>query len=205
MILDHKEQDKILKKYGLKVPKTYFIESKKQVSFSLSKIGFPVVMKIFSKKHLHRTEVGGVVKNIKNRKEAEIAFTSLFKIKDTQGVLIQKQVSGVEFIVGVKKDSLFGDVIMLGTGGTMVEVFDDVTFRVLPIRKNDALKMIEEIKGKKLLEGFRGLEKIDKNKLADILVKVSNLADKEEYREIDLNPVILNHKGAYVCDVKIVV
>ncbi len=205
MILDYKEQDKILKKYGLKVPDTCFVENKTQASSSASKIGFPVVMKISSKKHFHRTEVGGVLKNIKSKEEAQIAFTSLSKIEDTQGVLVQKQVEGVEFIVGVKKDPLFGGVIMLGTGGTMVEVFNDVTFRVLPIKKGDALKMIEEIKGKKLLEGFRGLEKIDKSKLADILVKVSSLADKEDYQEIDLNPVILNDKKAFVCDVKIVV
>ncbi len=205
MILGYQEQKEVLEKYNLETPDSFFIEKKEQLSLAIEKIGYPLVMKISSKKHLHRTEVGGVFKDIKSEKEAEEAFDSLSEISEIDGVVVEEQIKGVEFIVGVKDDPSFGKVLMLGSGGVMVEVFNDVSFRVLPIEKEDATEMINEIKGRKLLEGFRGNKAVDKKILNDFLISVSLLAEKEEFKEIDFNPVIVNNKGSFICDVKIIV
>jgi acyl-CoA synthetase (NDP forming) len=205
MILGYREQKEVLEKYNLETPNSFFIEKKEQLSLAIEKIGYPLVMKISSKKHLHRTEVGGVFKDIKSKKDAEEAFDSLGEISEIDGVVIEEQIKGVEFIVGVKDDPSFGKVLMLGSGGVMVEVFNDVSFRVLPIEKEDATEMIDEIKGRKLLEGFRGNKAVDKKILNDFLISVSLLAEKENFKEIDFNPVIVNSKGSFICDVKIIV
>jgi acyl-CoA synthetase (NDP forming) len=205
MILGYREQKEVLEKYNLETPNSFFIEKKEQLSLAIEKIGYPLVMKISSKKHLHRTEVGGVFKDIKSKKEAEEAFDSLGEISEIDGVVIEEQIKGVEFIVGVKDDPSFGKVLMLGSGGVMVEVFNDVSFRVLPIEREDATEMINEIKGRKLLEGFRGNKAVDKKILNDFLISVSLLAEKENFKEIDFNPVIVNSKGSFICDVKIIV
>jgi acyl-CoA synthetase (NDP forming) len=205
MILGYREQKEVLEKYNLETPNSFFIEKKEQLSLAIEKIGYPLVMKISSKKHLHRTEVGGVFKDIKSKKDAEEAFDSLGEISEIDGVVIEEQIKGVEFIVGVKDDPSFGKVLMLGSGGVMVEVFNDVSFRVLPIEREDATEMINEIKGRKLLEGFRGNKAVDKKILNDFLISVSLLAEKENFKEIDFNPVIVNSKGSFICDVKIIV
>jgi 3-hydroxypropionyl-CoA synthetase (ADP-forming) len=205
MILGYQEQKEILAKYTLKTPRSFFIENKEQVSLAVEKIGFPLVMKISSREHLHRTEVGGVFKDIKSRKEAEEAFTTLNEIREIDGVVAEEQINGAEFIVGIKNDPSFGKVLMLGSGGVMVEVFNDVSFRVLPIKSEDAVEMINEIKGRKFLEGFRGSEEVDKKTITDFLVSVSSLAEEEKFSEVDFNPVIVNKKGAFICDVKIIV
>ncbi|MCF7845423.1 MAG: acetate--CoA ligase family protein [Candidatus Pacebacteria bacterium] len=205
MILGYQEQKEILAKYNLKTPQSFFIEDKEQVSLAVEKIGFPLVMKISSRNHLHRTEVGGVFKDIKNKEEAEDAFTTLNKITDIDGVVAEEQINGAEFIVGVKNDHSFGKVLMFGSGGVMVEVFNDLSFRVLPIKSEDALEMINEIKGRKFLEGFRGGEEVDKKIITDFLVSVSLLAEEEKFKEADFNPVIVNSEGAFICDVKIIV
>ncbi len=204
MILNHKKREDLLSKYKLKRPKTFLVREKSEAIKKANIIGFPVVAKISSDKHLHRTELDGVVIDIQTEKELEEAFERLSEIDDINGVIIQKQVEGVEFIVGAKKDDVFGSTIMLGTGGTMVELFEDVCFRIAPIKRREALEMIGEIKGRKLLNGFRGGPKIDKTELADILVKASKLAFEEDVKELDFNPVIGNEEGVYICDVKIV-
>jgi len=204
MILNHKKRENLLSKHNLKRPKTFLVKSKKEALKKADIIGFPVVAKISSKEHLHRTELGGVFVDINSKKRLEEVFDELSEIDGVEGVIIQKQIEGIEFIVGAKKDDVFGSTIMLGTGGTMVELFEDVSFRVAPIKKEDAFEMMDEIKGKKLLDGFRGGPEISKEELADLLVKASKLAFEEDIEELDFNPVIGNKDGLYICDVKIV-
>lgn len=205
MLLDFNSQEKLLKKYKLKTPPTLFVKKQSELVSFLKKTDYPVVLKIFSKKHLHRTEVGGVVNNIFNKKEAVNAFLKLSKIKDIDGVIVQKQIDGFEFVIGVKNDSVFGKTIMFGTGGTMIELFNDVTFRLLPISKKDTMEMLKEIKGSKLLDGFRGKEKIDKKNIIEALLGVNNLAINSDIKEADFNPVIINKKGSFFCDAKIII
>ena len=204
MILEYTKQEKLLKKYNLKTAPSFFVKNKKDALLAVSKIGYPVVFKIFSKDCLHRTEVKGVITNIDSLKKAKDSFDKLKSIKGIDGIIIQKQIDGVEFVVGVKKDNVFGPVVMFGTGGIFVELFNDVSFRLAPFNKGVALSMIDSIKGKEILDGFRGLPKIKKEDVADLLVKTSLLASREQFSEIDFNPVIINEKGAFICDIKII-
>ncbi len=204
MILNYKKREELLKKYDLPRPPTKLVKNKREAISKANSMGYPVVAKISSDKHLHRTEMEGVIVGIKSDKELTEAFKRLIQVEDVEGVIIQKQINGVEFIVGAKNDPGFGPVVMFGTGGTLVELFKDVTFRVAPIDKKEAKKMIEEIKGKKLLEGFRSYEPMNKDELAEILAKTSRLAFEEKIEELDFNPVIANEKEILICDVKIV-
>ncbi len=204
MILNFQEIQKLLKKYNLPKAESVLVNSEDEAVYYAQKIGYPVVLKI-SSKHLHRTEIGGVITNIKDELKLKESFNKLKKIPEIEAVIVQKQIPGEEFIVGIKKDPTFGQVVMLGTGGTFVELFNDVSFRVCPIDKKESLLMIEEIKGKKLLEGFRGAPEIDKRFIAEILEKVSQLGIKENIEELDFNPLIVSEKGAFICDVKIII
>jgi acyl-CoA synthetase (NDP forming) len=203
MILDFKTTEDILNSYGLNVPQSFLVKEKEGAVEAGNKIGYPVVLKISSETILHRTEIGGVITNIKNEEELKNAFDALEKIKEKEGIIVQKEIKGAEFIVGAKEDLVFNTVIMFGTGGIMVELFSDVSFRVAPISENDAREMIEEIKGKKLLEGFRGKPIINKEKVVDVLVKTAKLAFEKKVKELDFNPVIINEEGVFICDVKI--
>ncbi len=205
MLLDFSSQEKLLKKYKLKTPPTLLVKNQSELFSFIEKNNYPIVLKIFSTKHLHRTEVKGVIKNINTKKEALDAFLKLNKIKNIDGVIIQKQIDGFEFVIGIKNDTVFGKTIMFGTGGTMIELFNDVSFRLLPISKKDTNEMLDEVKGKKLLGGFRGKEKINKNIVIETLLNVNKFALHNDFKEVDFNPVIINSKGAFFCDAKIII
>ena len=170
------------------------------------KIGYPIVLKVFSHRIFHRTEIGGVKIGIKNEKELRKAFDELIKIKGGAGILIQKMVLGKEVALGMKRDSQFGPVLMAGLGGIFVEVLKDVSFRICPVSEREALEMIKGIKGYEILKGHRGQKPVNLKALVKIIVNLSKLSLKEEkIKEIDLNPVIVNKKRALACDFKILV
>ncbi|MHA1365404.1 MAG: acetate--CoA ligase family protein, partial [Candidatus Heimdallarchaeota archaeon] len=126
---------------------------------------------------------------------------------DLVGILVEKQVKkGTEIIIGMNIDSTFGPIVAFGIGGIFVEAIQDVTFRLCPTTKKRALRMIDEIKMQKMLNGFRGLPPVDRDALADMIVRVSELAmELDEYiKEIDLNPVIANEDGVYGVDARII-
>ena len=110
---------------------------------------------------------------------------------------------GKEIIVGMTRDPQFGSVLMFGLGGVFVEVLKDVSFRIAPIGKEEAEEMIEEIKASKILKGIRGEKPVNTEKLVDILVKVSKLAENKKILEVDLNPVIVNETSAIIVDARI--
>jgi acetyltransferase len=124
------------------------------------------------------------------------------------GIMISRQVeTGVEIILGIKKDPSFGSVIMCGVGGIFVEIFKDVSFRVAPVSREEALSMIHEIKASKLLQGARGRKMADIDALADTIVKLSNLAlSCPQISELDINPLIVleEGKGCFVADTNII-
>ena len=203
----------ILEKYDVKVPPFALVTSSKDAVKQAKKIGFPLVMKVVSPQILHKTDVGGVKINVNNISQVRSIFddmyTRLSKKKDVKvkGILLEKMVpKGVELIVGIQNDPQFGPVIMVGLGGTMTEIMKDVSFRMLPITKNDAKSMLAELKGYKLLRGFRGSESIDINEVATMLVKISKLGtDNADYiNSIDFNPVVVYPKSHYIVDAKII-
>jgi len=209
--LNFKETLEVLNKYKIPFCKTELIETKRE-AFKLAKeIGYPVALKVSSDKILHKTDVGAVKTGIENKKELKQYWEEIIqnisnKVSKIEGMLLQEQIPGHEVIIGLKRNERFGPVIMFGLGGVFVEVLKDVSFRIAPIDKKEAGEMIKEIKGFKILQGARGKEPANLDKLADILVSVSDLSLKEtKIKEIDFNPIIVNKKRASVIDARILI
>lgn len=200
----------ILSEYGINVPEYSLVTNDSEATSKAKEIGFPIVAKIVSDQILHKTDVQGVKVGIKNEEEAKESFLDMYsrlsKEYDVKGVLLEKMVpKGVELIVGLQNDPQFGPVIMLGLGGIYTELFKDISFRVLPITKEDAMEMFNDLKGNKILKGFRGAEPVDLNILSDAIVKIGNLGiDMAKYIDsVDFNPIIAYPQNYYVVDAKI--
>ena len=203
----------ILKTYGVKVPGYALVKSAEEAAKEAKKLGFPLVMKVVSPQILHKTDVGGVKVGINNVDEVKKTFKDMYgrlskkKGVDVKGILLEKMVpKGVELIVGVQNDHQFGPVIMVGLGGIMTEVMKDVAFRMLPITTSDAKSMLNELKGSKLLKGFRGSPPIDLNMVSKMLVQIGKLGvENADYiNSIDFNPVVVYPKSHFVVDAKII-
>ncbi|MEK6929281.1 MAG: acetate--CoA ligase family protein, partial [Thermoproteota archaeon] len=203
----------ILKTYGIKVPPFALVTSAEEAVKQAKKIGFPLVMKVVSPQILHKTDVGGVKVGLDNVNDVKKTFKDMYgrlskkKGVEVKGILLEKMVpKGVELIVGIQNDPQFGPVIMVGLGGIMTEVMKDVAFRMLPISTSDAKSMLNELKGSKLLKGFRGSESIDTNMVAKMLVQIGKLGvENADYiNSIDFNPVVVYPKSHFVVDAKII-
>jgi 3-hydroxypropionyl-CoA synthetase (ADP-forming) len=200
----------ILTDYNIKVPHFALVKDVENAVREANSIGYPLVAKIVSPQILHKTDVGGVKIDLKNEEDVKSAFNDMYerlsKEYNVKGVLLEKMVpKGVEMIVGLQNDPQFGPVIMVGLGGIFTELFKDVSFRVLPITKDDAMEMIEELKGKMLLKGYRGSQPINLDMLSNALVNIGKLGfDISSYYEsIDFNPIIVYPDSYYVADAKI--
>ena len=212
-VLTEIEAKQILSRAGINCTDTRLATSK-DAAVALSKeIGYPVVLKISSADITHKSDAGGVKVNLPDKAAVEKAYEEImascrakFPNADIEGISVQGMAQpGTEVIIGMTKDSSFGPVLMFGLGGIFVEVLKDVAFRIVPLDKNDASDMINEIKGKKLLEGYRGQDPADIPFLEDMLLKLSELVDKTEgISEIDMNPVFVYRKGAVVVDARII-
>ena len=176
--------------------------------------GFPVALKISSPDILHKSDVGGVQLNLNSVETVENGYDALLSAVKrnnpearVDGVLVSKMASpGLEVIVGMNRDPQFGPVILFGLGGIMVEIFQDVSLRLLPLTKEEAIDMIREIKGYGLIAGYRGRPAVDEQALADCLLTVARLAERSpDIIEIDLNPVFAYPKGIQVADVRMIV
>jgi 3-hydroxypropionyl-CoA synthetase (ADP-forming) len=201
---------KILTEYGVKVPKYALVKSADEAEKKAREVGFPLVAKIVSPQILHKTDVNGVKVGLNSEAAVKETFNDmhgrLSKQYNIKGVLLEKMAApGAELIVGLQNDSQFGPIIMVGIGGIYTEVFKDVAFRVLPITKEDAVSMMEDLKGKQILKGFRGAPPVSMDALANALVSIGNLGtDMAPYYEsIDFNPVIFYEKDYVVVDAKI--
>ncbi len=200
----------VLTEYGVKVPPYALVTGSTAARKEARKIGLPVVAKIVSPQILHKTDVKGVKVGLSSDAAVKEAFDDMYgrlsKKYDVKGVLLEKMVPpGAELIVGLQNDPQFGPIIMVGIGGIYTEVFKDVAFRVLPITKADALSMLDELKGKKILEGFRGTAPVSRDMMARALVNIGKLGTEmaQYYDSIDFNPVIFYPKDYYVVDAKI--
>jgi acyl-CoA synthetase (NDP forming) len=178
------------------------------------KTGFPVVVKLASRTIVHKSEVRGVRLNLQDEKAVRSAFSEIQarlaqenSLDKMDGVLVQPMLSGgVELMVGVTEDPLFGPLIAFGLGGVRVEIFRDVCFRVLPLTDRDASEMVRSIKGFRLLEGYRGDPPADIDAIENLLLRVSRLVEEvPEISELDLNPVIAlpPGQGCRIADARI--
>ena len=203
------ESQKILQHYQIPVAETYLAKTVQQAVVMAENIGYPVVLKVSSPAVIHKTEVGGYVLNIHNRGEVETAFRKIMNnvrrhTNKIDGILVQKMESGLEVMVGSKKDAQFGNVLVFGLGGVMVEAIGDVAMRVLPITKTEVEEMIAETKAYKILSGGRG-RKYDIDTLIKIILRLAKmLKENSEINEIDLNPVIVSSEGAVAADARII-
>jgi acetyl coenzyme A synthetase (ADP forming)-like protein len=199
--------------YGIAVPKEGVAADAPEAARLATAIGFPVVMKIVSPQILHKTEAGGVVVGVSSAEQASEAFGSIvanarrYDPKATiDGVQVQQMLAGgQEVIIGAVTDPAFGKLVAFGLGGILVEVLKDITFRLAPATREDALSMLDGIAAAEILRGVRGADPVDRESLASMIENVSRLvADFPEISELDLNPVFATKDGAVAADVRIV-
>ncbi len=211
-ILTYEESRKVLELTGIPLNKMETATNIEECVEQANKIGYPIVMKIISKDVVHKTEAGGVKVGIKSEDELRTAYdTMMKKVKEhypeakIDGVSIEEMVDGVEILVGQTTDPQFGKMIAFGIGGVFVEVYKDVSFRLIPISKEDVKEMYSEIKGKKMLEGFRGMPALKLEELTELLLSISELVENNPMiKEMDLNPVMVTKNGLKAIDARII-
>jgi len=212
-ILTEFESKKILKQAGISVVETKLAKTQKEAVSLSQKMGFPVALKITSPDVIHKSDSGGVKLSINSMAEVKKAYDEILKKVRKQypdaiihGVSVQKMaLPGTEVIVGSSKDPQFGPVIMFGLGGIFVELFKDVSFRVIPVEQRDAQEMIKEIKGYPLLQGYRGKEPANISALVEIILKISKLIEENpQIKEVELNPILAYKNKAVAVDARII-
>lgn len=206
------EGARILSSLGLPVAKSALATTKDEAVKMAKEIGYPLVLKGMSRDIIHKTEAGIVKLNIRNEKELLkefeeiIANASSYKRDAVMaGVLIQEMApKGIELIFGIKKDPTFGHQLVIGYGGTLVEIMKDFSMRMMPVSLNDIEEMIKELKAFPILEGYRGQSGVNKSLLYSICLSLNDLVEaRPEIEELDLNPVIFANNEAVICDVRI--
>ncbi len=208
------EARQALRPHGVPITDYEFAVTGDDAVAAARRIGYPVVLKIISPDIVHKSDMGGVLLNLKNDDMVRDGFDLLVARARRQhqrtkvrGVIVTPMMpEGVEIVVGVTQDPQFGHVIMFGLGGIMVEVLGDVAFRVLPVGKLSAPQMLEEIRAHAILDGIRGRQPCDKGAIVDLLLRISDFVEaySTHLAELDLNPVIVYEKGLTVVDARII-
>jgi acetyl coenzyme A synthetase (ADP forming)-like protein len=202
----------VLEAYGIATPRQAIARSGDEAARLAAEIGFPVALKLIAKGITHKTDVGGVRLGLRDESEVREAYLAMLgrlhelgRTADMEGVLLQRMADrGIETFVGATRDPEFGHLIGFGLGGVQVELLKDVVFRVAPLGALDAAEMVDGIRARALLEGFRGGPVADKAALTDVLLRVGRLvADFPQIAEVDLNPVIARPDGAIAVDARI--
>ena len=213
-VLTEIESKQVLATAGIRVAEATLATSADKAAEAAAKAGFPVVLKIVSPDVTHKSDVGGVKVGLEDEAAVRAAYDDIVAaVKERQpkarieGVAVQAMARpGTEVIVGMSKDPQFGPVLMFGLGGIFVEVLKDVSFRIVPLEERDAREMIDEIKGRAILDGVRGGEPADIGALAGLLLQLSAFAEANpQVEELDLNPVIAYKDGCIAVDARIVV
>jgi acetate---CoA ligase (ADP-forming) len=212
-VLDESASKKILAAYGIDVTEPVLAQSKEAAVTASAEVGYPVVMKIASPQITHKSDVGGVRIGLQRSADVSRAYDEMMAAvaksaphAAIDGVTIQRMAApGVELVVGMNRDPQFGPTLMFGLGGTLVEVLKDVAFRILPLTAEDATAVMRQIKGYRLLQGYRGRPPVDIDRLEKILLKVSAMIeDNPEIEELDINPLIAYENGAVAVDARVV-
>ena len=199
------EAKRLLSLAGMDTPRFIWAKKVDQAIRFAEEIGYPVVAKIISPKILHKSERDGVVANIDSGDKLIQTFDRFYQFEEFAGMLVEEMVRGVELIVGAKIDFQFGPIILLGIGGTGVEIYRDITLRMAPLGQRDIESMIKCLKAHQILEGYRGSKPISLIELSRLLATFSGLVmDLERLIEsIDLNPVICSPTRCVVADARI--
>jgi acetyl-CoA synthetase (ADP-forming) len=206
--LSEYESKQVLAEYQIPVTKEVLVDDAKALARAVQEIGYPVVLKGCSSDIAHKTEKGLIRVDIRNEEEASSAFEEIMGNMSgpEDAVLVQEMVKGQrELVIGLTRDAQFGPCVMFGLGGIFTEILKDISFRVVPLEKRDALDMMRDIKGHKILDAVRGMEAADLDILADILIKVGQIGlENEKVKEIDINPVIISGSNPVAVDALVV-
>lgn len=203
------ESKQVLKRYHIPITQEVIVNQIDELDSAVKQIGFPLVLKGGAADLVHKTEAGLVKIDLRNLEEARSAFLDIQSkmIGDEKPVLVQELVKGQrELVVGMIRDPQFGPCVMFGLGGIFTEVLKDVAFRVAPLEKRDAMDIMENIRGKKILDAVRGLEPVDREVLARILISVGQIGlENEEVEEIDINPLKIRNGQPIAVDALVVI
>jgi acetyl-CoA synthetase (ADP-forming) len=206
--LSEYEAKQVLAAYDIPVTREVLIGDKNNLEKAIRKIGYPLVMKGCSSRIAHKTEKGLIHVDIRTVAEAKKAFNEILAgLKGFDGgVLVQEMIKGRrELVMGMTRDTQFGPCVMFGLGGIFTEILKDISFRRAPLKKRDALDMMREIRGHKILDAVRGMAAADKKLLTEMLMNIGRLsADIPGVSEIDLNPVIICGSKPVVVDALVV-
>jgi acetyl-CoA synthetase (ADP-forming) len=207
------EAQRICNLHHIPTPKSSVVSNADEAVEKANEIGYPVVLKIISPQITHKTDVGGVILNIGTEKELKIKYEKLVtEVRSREpsvtisGVMVEKMMPpSVEVVVGGIRDKQFGPAVMFGIGGILMEVYDDVVFRVAPVDRINVLNMIHGLRGSIMLEGVRGKPPLDLDAVASVLIGVSGLmVQHDAISQLDLNPVIAYPNGACAVDSRII-
>lgn len=199
------EAKKLLSLAGLHVPRFAWATGLDEALQFAHTIGYPVAVKVVSPEILHKSDVGGVVVGIDADAKLSAAFQRFSTLRGFAGMVVEEMVSGVELIVGAKVDYQFGPIVLVGIGGTGVEIYKDTCLRMAPLEQREAEAMIKSLKAHQLLEGYRGSEPVHIAALTRMLADFSHLIMQlEDYIEsIDLNPVMCSADKCVIADARI--
>lgn len=202
--LSEYEAKQFLSSYNFPVVREIIVERRNEVQKAAQQIGYPLVVKGCSHEIAHKTEKGLIRTDLRTDIEALEAFDEINnKLKGYQGaVLLQEMVQGSrELVMGLTRDDQFGPCVMFGLGGIFTEVLKDVSFRKAPLEEDDALEMMREIKGNKIIDALRGMEAVDIKTLTGMLIEIGRIGlEYDRVLEIDINPVIINRSKPVVVD-----
>lgn len=203
----------IIKSTGIVTPDCVLAKTVKEAVEASMSIGFPVVLKISSPDALHKSDVGGVIVDVKSEEDVIGNYNKIMSnltknVPDAciAGILVQKQApQATQVIVGGIRDGQFGPAVMFGLGGVFVELFKDVSFRIAPVTEVEALEMIREIKGYAILSGYRGAKALDIPQLIKAIVTISELISNiDEIKDVELNPLFVYKKGIVAVDARVI-
>ena len=196
---------RILSLTGLAVPRFAWARELEEALAFVKERGYPVVAKIVSPRVIHKSDAAGVVTNIDSDEALKETFSRFSGFDGFSGILVEEMVEGVELIIGAKVDYQFGPVVLLGIGGTGVEIYRDIALRMAPLEPRDVEFMVRSLRARSLLEGYRGSRPVNVQDLSRMMVAFSNLAMELEghITSIDLNPVMCSPEGCIVADARI--
>jgi len=193
--------------YGLTTTKFAWAKTPGEAQAAAQNIGFPLVVKVVSHQVLHKSDVGGVVVGVKDSAQLDAVFFRLSELPGFEGVLLDEMAAGAEVILGSKQDPQFGPVVLIGIGGTSVEIYKDVSIRMAPLSAVEALQALHALKGRRLLEGYRGRTPVNTDHLTDLIARFSQMVFElaDHIESIDLNPVLCGAEKAVIADARIMI
>lgn len=207
-ILSEHEATSLLASYGVPTARQLLVHNRGELAAALSELGYPLVLKGCSPTISHKTEKNLVHLDVRTESEATAAYDAIVAAMNggNGAVLVQEMIKGGrELVVGLTRDPQFGPCVMFGLGGIFTEILKDVAFRLAPLEKADALDMMRDIRGYKILDAVRGMEKVDQEALANILINIGRIGvENERVKEIDINPVIIRGKDPVAVDALVV-